>query len=135
LEEPAVVEIHGQKAWRAFFGGDSLSDLNSEGSKSKALNRFLGVPEKKRWERPVTAHHEIELRGFFQVWREPSYRATFCRYGCGVSFKTLGGIKIDPVQWMFVVAEVKYGNLKVKPYDIEVNLGGMRLNGGMGFRF
>lgn len=46
-----------------------------------------------------------------------------------------GGVKIDPVPWMFVMAEVKYGNLKVKPYEIEVDLGGMRLNGGIGFRF
>ncbi|MGB9893382.1 MAG: outer membrane beta-barrel protein [Candidatus Saccharicenans sp.] len=46
-----------------------------------------------------------------------------------------GGFKIYPIKHLFIAAEVKYGHLKVKPYDIEVDLGGMRLNGGLGIRF
>lgn len=91
LGEPSVVEAHGQRAWRAFYEGDSQSDLDRDGSRSKTLNRILGVPRTGSWERLVTAHHDLTLRGFLQVWREPSYAATFCCYGCGVSFKTLDG--------------------------------------------
>jgi hypothetical protein len=89
LGEPSIVEIHGQRAWRAFYEGDSQSDLNQDGSQNRTLNRFLGVPSRGSWEHLVTAHHELTLKGFFQVWREPAYSATFCCYGCGVSFRTL----------------------------------------------
>jgi len=46
-----------------------------------------------------------------------------------------GGFKIYPIKHLFIAAEVKYGTLKVKPYTEEVDLGGMRLNGGIGIRF
>jgi opacity protein-like surface antigen len=46
-----------------------------------------------------------------------------------------GGIKYFPLKRLFISAEVKYGSLKVKPYDVEVDLGGLRLNGGLGFTF
>ncbi|HUM79761.1 MAG TPA: outer membrane beta-barrel protein [Candidatus Saccharicenans sp.] len=46
-----------------------------------------------------------------------------------------GGIKYFPLKRLFISAEVKYGSLKVKPYDLEVDLGGLRLNGGLGFSF
>lgn len=46
-----------------------------------------------------------------------------------------GGIKYFPLKRLFISAEVKYGSLKVKPYDVEVDLGGLRLNGGLGFSF
>ncbi len=95
LGEPSVVEVHGQRAWRAFYEGDSQSDLNRDGSRLAALNRIFGVPRKGTWARLVTAHHDLTLRGFLQVWREPSYAATFCCYGCGVSFKTLDGKTIQ----------------------------------------
>jgi len=46
-----------------------------------------------------------------------------------------GGLKYFPLKKLFISAEVKYGGLKVKPYDIEVDLGGLRLNGGLGLSF
>jgi opacity protein-like surface antigen len=46
-----------------------------------------------------------------------------------------GGIKYFPLKRLFISAEVKYGSLKVKPYDVEIDLGGLRLNGGLGFSF
>ena len=46
-----------------------------------------------------------------------------------------GGLKYFPLKKLFISAEVKYGGLKVKPYDTEVGLGGLRLNGGLGLSF
>lgn len=46
-----------------------------------------------------------------------------------------GGFKFYLIRKLFISAEVKYGHLKVKPYDTEVDLGGMRVNGGLGVRF
>ncbi|HOE14543.1 MAG TPA: outer membrane beta-barrel protein [Candidatus Saccharicenans sp.] len=46
-----------------------------------------------------------------------------------------GGLKYFPLKKLFISAEVKYGGLKVKPYDTEVDLGGLRLNGGLGLSF
>jgi len=39
----------------------------------------------------VKSHHPVILKGFFIIWRESPYPATFCCYGCGVEFKTLEG--------------------------------------------
>jgi len=46
-----------------------------------------------------------------------------------------GGIKFFPFKYIFLAAEVKYIPLKVKPYDQEVDLGGLRYSVGAGFRF
>ncbi len=46
-----------------------------------------------------------------------------------------GGLKIYPIKNLFISAEVKYGSLKVKPYEDEIDIGGLRLNGGFGIRF
>ncbi|HEK84828.1 MAG: hypothetical protein ACPLZD_01805 [Candidatus Saccharicenans sp.] len=46
-----------------------------------------------------------------------------------------GGIKFYPVKQLLISAEVKYGSLKVKPYDQVVDVGGLRLNGGLGIWF
>jgi hypothetical protein len=45
------------------------------------------------------------------------------------------GFKFYPIKRMFISAEIKYGALKVKPYDQVVDIGGMRLNGGLGICF
>ncbi|MDY0231475.1 MAG: outer membrane beta-barrel protein [Candidatus Saccharicenans sp.] len=46
-----------------------------------------------------------------------------------------GGLKIYPIKQVFISAEVKYGSLKVKPYEDEVDVGGLRLNCGFGIKF
>ncbi len=46
-----------------------------------------------------------------------------------------GGLKIFPISKLFISAEVRYSQIKVKPYDVGVDIGGLRLNGGLGFRF
>jgi|GEM_PF-477840 len=46
-----------------------------------------------------------------------------------------GGLKFLPVEKFFFIVEVKYVPLKVKPVEDEVDLGGMRLLGGLGLRF
>lgn len=46
-----------------------------------------------------------------------------------------GGVKFYPVKNLFLAAEVKYVPLKVKPYEEEVDLGGLRYGGGIGFAF
>ena len=46
-----------------------------------------------------------------------------------------GGIKLYPVKYLFLAAEVKYLPLKVKPYEEEVDLGGLRYGGRVGFTF
>lgn len=46
-----------------------------------------------------------------------------------------GGLKIFPVKKLYLTAEARYSQIKVKPYDVEVDVGGLRLNGGLGFRF
>ena len=51
------------------------------------------------------------------------------------TFFVAGGIKICPMKNIYISAEVKYVPLKVQPYDEEVDLGGLRLMGGLGFTF
>jgi opacity protein-like surface antigen len=46
-----------------------------------------------------------------------------------------GGARFYPIKGLFLAAEVKYVPLKVKPMDIEVDLGGMRLAAGIGYTF
>jgi len=46
-----------------------------------------------------------------------------------------GGLRFFPVKFLFLSAELKYVPLKVKPYEEEVDLGGMRYLVGAGFRF
>ena len=46
-----------------------------------------------------------------------------------------GGIKLYPQRNVFFAAEFKYIPLKVKPYDVEVDLSGLRILGGIGFSF
>jgi len=51
------------------------------------------------------------------------------------TFFVAGGIKVYPMKNIYISAEVKYVPLKVKPYEDEVDLGGLRLMGGLGFTF
>ncbi len=44
------------------------------------------------------------------------------------------GATVDVFAGLFLTAEVKYVPLKVQPFDIPVDLGGMRYLGGLGFR-
>jgi len=45
-----------------------------------------------------------------------------------------GGFKLFPIRNLFIVAEFKYVPLKVKPVEDEIDLGGIRVLGGIGFR-
>ena len=91
LEEPTVININDHEAYLSFWQGESQSDLNESGSLSEDLNQILGVPKKESWNKMVKSHHPVILKGFFIIWRESPYPATFCCYGCGVEFKTLEG--------------------------------------------
>jgi len=51
------------------------------------------------------------------------------------TFFVAGGVKIYPMKNVYISAEVKYVPLKVKPIEDEVDLGGLRLMGGLGFTF
>jgi opacity protein-like surface antigen len=53
------------------------------------------------------------------------------------TFFVAGGVKIYPMKNIYISAEVKYVPLKVKPFEDEdaVDLGGLRLMGGLGFTF
>jgi len=44
-----------------------------------------------------------------------------------------GGIKFYPIKNIFLAIEVRYVPLKVKPLEEEVDLSGMRFQGGVGF--
>ena len=46
-----------------------------------------------------------------------------------------GGLKLYPWKFLFLALELKYVPLKVKPYDYEVDLGGMRYLVGFGVTF
>jgi hypothetical protein len=46
-----------------------------------------------------------------------------------------GGFKFYPVKYLFIGGEIKFVPLKVKPYVEEVDLGGIRYLGGVGFTF
>lgn len=46
-----------------------------------------------------------------------------------------GGLKLYPGKFLFLAFEIKYVPLKVKPYDYEVDLGGMRYLLGLGASF
>lgn len=45
-----------------------------------------------------------------------------------------GGLKLFPINNLFVIAEVKYVPLKVRPFEDEIDLGGIRALGGLGLR-
>ena len=45
------------------------------------------------------------------------------------------GARFYPLKGLFLAAEIKCVPLKVKPMDIEVDLGGMRLAAGIGYTF
>ncbi|MCP2604938.1 hypothetical protein NLC29_02150, partial [Candidatus Aminicenantes bacterium AH-873-B07] len=90
-----IIYIGNRKAYLSFWEGESKSDLNEKGSISPELNRLLGIPPKEDWNKIVKAHHKLILKGFFIVWRQSPYPATFCCYGCGVKFKTINGKVID----------------------------------------
>jgi hypothetical protein len=45
------------------------------------------------------------------------------------------GLRFFPVKFLFLSAELKYVPLKVKPFEVEVDLGGVRYLVGAGFRF
>lgn len=94
IGEPSVVNINNIKAHLSFWKGESQSDLNENGSISEDLNGILGIPNKDKWNKMVKAHHPVILNGFFIVWRDPSFSATFCCYGCGVEFADLSGKKL-----------------------------------------
>lgn len=44
------------------------------------------------------------------------------------------GVRIFPLKGLFLAAEAKYMSLKVKPFEEEVDLGGMRYMVGIGYR-
>lgn len=44
-----------------------------------------------------------------------------------------GGIRIYPLKNLFLMGEGKYVPLKVRPFDVEVDLSGLRLLAGIGF--
>lgn len=44
-----------------------------------------------------------------------------------------GGLKAHLLKFLYLALEARYVPLKVKPYDIEVDLGGIRYLGGIGF--
>jgi len=46
-----------------------------------------------------------------------------------------GGIKLFPIDKAFLAVELKYVPLKVRPFEDDVDLGGWRYQGGIGFRF
>jgi hypothetical protein len=46
-----------------------------------------------------------------------------------------GGLKIFPTKMLFILVEARYSQVKVKPYDVEVDVGGMKINGGLGIKF
>jgi hypothetical protein len=44
------------------------------------------------------------------------------------------GVKFFPISTSFLVGEVKYVYLRVKPYEDRVDLSGLRLSAGFGIR-
>jgi hypothetical protein len=53
--------------------------------------------------------------------------------GTKSTFSGSAGIKFYPIKTLFLVIEARYVPLKVKPLEEEVDLGGLRLEGGIGF--
>jgi hypothetical protein len=45
------------------------------------------------------------------------------------------GARLFAFKGLFVITELKYVSMKVRPVDVEVDLGGIRLLGGLGYRF
>lgn len=63
---------------------------------------------------------------FVKDYAVDSFRSTFVLEG---------GLKLYPWKFLFVGIEIKYVPLTVKPYDYEVDLGGMRYLVGLGVSF
>jgi opacity protein-like surface antigen len=61
------------------------------------------------------------------------YLSDFRVDGNKSTFSGSGGIKFYPIKNIFLAIEVRYVPLKVKPLEEEVDLGGMRFLGGVGF--
>ncbi len=61
---------------------------------------------------------------FLETFRVDDHKMT-------VSFG--GGLKAHLLKFLYLALEARYVPLQVKPYDIEVDLGGIRYLGGMGF--
>jgi len=64
-----------------------------------------------------------------------SYVQDFPADGTGSAFLAAAGLKFYPWKFIFLSAEAKYISLRVKPYDRSVDLGGWRLQSGVGFAF
>jgi opacity protein-like surface antigen len=60
------------------------------------------------------------------------YLADFRVDGTKSTFTGSAGIKFYPIKNLFLAIEARYVPLKVKPLDEEVDLGGLRLEGGIG---
>ena len=61
---------------------------------------------------------------FLEIFKVDDHKST-------VSFG--GGLKTHLLKFLYLAFEARYVPLKVKPYDIEVDLGGIRYLGGIGF--
>jgi hypothetical protein len=51
------------------------------------------------------------------------------------TFFAAAGLKVSPIKYIYISAEAKYVPLMVKPYEDEVDLGGLRLTAGIGLSF
>ena len=61
------------------------------------------------------------------------YLSDFKVDGTKSTFSGSAGIKLYPIKRLFLAIDVRYVALKVKPLDEEVDLGGLRFEGGIGF--
>lgn len=61
------------------------------------------------------------------------YLSDFKVDGTKSTFSGSAGIKFYPIKNLFLAIEARYVPLKVKPLDEKVDLGGLRLEGGIGF--
>jgi opacity protein-like surface antigen len=52
-----------------------------------------------------------------------------------LTFFIAGGVKFYPIRSLFISGEIKFVPLSVKPYDEEVDLGGIRFMAGLGYSF
>ena len=94
---------------------------------------FIGYQFKTKWLSPYIKVG-YDLFSYKQTIDSPyasGYKVDHKKGAASIS----GGIKLYPLRFFFLAGEIKYVPLKVKPFEENVDLGGLRYLIGAGFTF
>ena len=117
------------------YGGTALlGPYNSRGELSVTGMEFLAGYEFRISRFAFFAKAGYGLYFYKQIIEDP-YLEDFPVDHSKSTIVLKGGLKLYPWKFLFLAFEVKSVPLKVRPYDVEVDLGGMRYMFGLGASF